>query len=201
LEPGEILLVVENLEAFTARYGNALSDQIIGQYTGALSNNGERITLRDQFGNDVVSVLYGDQFPWPETADGAGRSLELIQATDSWNDPSSWKASENLHGSPGSWTGFVVVVDPFTIQAVSLESGLMTLAVNVSDLPEGLLQALDPGDYLKVRYRETLQGSWTAVEPESVTQSDQFLFVQIDVSKLDSDQQGFFQLFIEVPQI
>ena len=201
LEPGEIVLVVENLEAFAARYGAALSDQIIGQYTGALSNNGERITLRDQFGNEVVSVLYGDQFPWPETADGAGRSLELIQATDSWNDPSSWKASENLHGSPGSWTGFVVVVDPFTIQTVSLESGLMTLAVNVSDLPEGLLQALDPGDYLKVRYRETLQGSWTAVEPESVTQSDQILFIQIDISKLDSDQQGFFQLFIEVPQI
>jgi PKD repeat protein len=45
--------------------------------SGALSNAGELIRLKDYHGFTVDSVLYDDVHPWDSTADGGGPSLEL----------------------------------------------------------------------------------------------------------------------------
>ena len=70
LAPGESAVVVENEEAFRTRYGEDIL--VAGQYSGKLSNGGERIVL--SYGPDVVihDFTYDDSSPWPSEADGDG---------------------------------------------------------------------------------------------------------------------------------
>ncbi len=109
LEPGEHLLIVNDLAAFEQRYGNALSSQIAGEYSGNLSNDGELLTLVDASDLNIHSFTYNDQSPWPEGADGDGFTLVLIspsqQPVPDHGDPASWRASVATGGSPGESVG------------------------------------------------------------------------------------------------
>lgn len=100
LEPGEIVLVVENSNAFVNRYGNNLP--VAGQWNGGLSNSSEQITLTAG-DNVILQFAYDDQW-YPET-DGAGASLEIRNAMNadlqSWNQRQSWRPSSS-RGTPGS---------------------------------------------------------------------------------------------------
>ncbi len=100
LAPGEFLVVASNAAAFQDRYGFAPS----GEYTGKLSNTGERITLSDLSAHMVItSVEYLDRSPWPAAADGGGRSLVPVAANldDDPDRPVHWRTSFAIHGSPG----------------------------------------------------------------------------------------------------
>jgi hypothetical protein len=100
LAAGKFLVLAANAAAFQDRYGFAPS----GQYTGKLSNTGERITLSDLLADAAIaSVAYLDTSPWPSAADGGGRSLVPITATlDGDPDrPFHWRGSFASHGSPG----------------------------------------------------------------------------------------------------
>ena len=104
LQPGERLLVVVNALAMEARYGNSLN--IAGEYQGKLDNQGERIRIEDPFGKALIDFRYDSGDPWPQSADGIGASLELV-------DPSAtpanglgkfhqWRGSLEYGGSPGN---------------------------------------------------------------------------------------------------
>jgi len=99
LAPGEFLLVVKNTTAFEAEFGAGL--RIAGEYSGSLANGGEPITLAG-----ITTLTYNDDFPWPESTDGGGRSLVFTNGDPS--SPDSWRASANDGGSPGGsdTTGF-----------------------------------------------------------------------------------------------
>ncbi|MCH1509726.1 MAG: CotH kinase family protein, partial [Akkermansiaceae bacterium] len=99
LAPGERLVVVESRDAFVLRYGN--SRPVAGQYSGALSNDGEQITLLASDGNLIHQFTYNDQAPWPVSADGGGGSLVLVApfSNPDHGDPICWGGS--LAGSPG----------------------------------------------------------------------------------------------------
>jgi hypothetical protein len=100
LAPGKFLVLASNAAAFQDRYGFAPS----GEYTGGLSNTGERITLSDLAAEAAIaSVAYSDTSPWPAAADGGGRSLVPITPTlDGDPDrPFHWRTSFANHGSPG----------------------------------------------------------------------------------------------------
>jgi hypothetical protein len=105
LEPGARLLIVNDLAAFQQRYGMAFSNQIAGEYTGNLSNDGELITMVDASGTPIHSFTYNDQLPWPEGPDGDGFTLVLIdpsqQPVPDHAAPASWRASGTVGGSPG----------------------------------------------------------------------------------------------------
>jgi hypothetical protein len=73
-----------------------------GFYGGNLSNGGETITLSDANGDLVTSVTYSDRDPWPESPDGDGFSLEIIDPLGDPNDPANWKASNAVNGTPGT---------------------------------------------------------------------------------------------------
>ena len=75
--------------------------RIFGPWTGALDNNGERITLKDKNGVIVCTLNYGDSGKWPVQADGPGHSLVLSDANRAPGDWRYWRASVNRNGSPG----------------------------------------------------------------------------------------------------
>lgn len=93
LNPGASVLVVSKLEAFRLRYGPALAARVAGQYSGNLSNSGERLRLEDSGGTLIEEFTYDDAAPWPVAADGTGASL-LLRDPMSRPDP----------GLPASWT-------------------------------------------------------------------------------------------------
>jgi len=100
LAPGERLLVVEDPDAFQFRYGDRLP--VAGQWSGQLDNRGERITLRE---NGVTSAAFTYSDRWYPLTDGAGRSLEFIDATltdpAQWERAARWQASGPVGGTPG----------------------------------------------------------------------------------------------------
>lgn len=85
-------------QSFAQRYPGVRS---YGTFGGSLSNGGERLTLVDGFGNNIISVRYNDRAGWPRSADGGGYSLVLRDIDGDLNDPTSWSASPQVHGSPG----------------------------------------------------------------------------------------------------
>ncbi|MGI8602423.1 MAG: lamin tail domain-containing protein [Verrucomicrobiales bacterium] len=76
--------------------------RVFGPWTGALDNNGERVTLRDKNGVIVSTLNYGDGNEWPAAADGTGHSLVLINENREADDFRNWKASSFTGGTPGN---------------------------------------------------------------------------------------------------
>jgi hypothetical protein len=99
LVPGEVVVLVSNPTRFAERYPGV---RIAGSYQGQLSNEGEKISLRDRFGTTLASVEYDDENGWPLSPDGRGDSLRLLNLAGDPNEPRNWRASIDLHGSPGT---------------------------------------------------------------------------------------------------
>jgi hypothetical protein len=101
LSPGEYIAVVQDRNAFKARYGTAIN--IAGQYTGRLDSAGERITLSDAIGRTILDFRYEDG--WYSITDGEDFSLTIINPKNSdpnsWNEKDSWRPSAYAGGSPG----------------------------------------------------------------------------------------------------
>ncbi len=101
LQPGQRIVVVENIDAFQTRYGSDLP--VAGQWSGRLSNGNELITL-SAFGAVIQQFRYQDD--WHPATDGSGATLEIIDAAfanlDLWNQPTGWQSSPRSGGSPGS---------------------------------------------------------------------------------------------------
>ena len=79
----------------------------MGQFNGNLNNGGERVTLVDSEGVEIQSFKYDDKSPWPESPDGQGPSLVLMNSLSGpdHSDPESWRASGSDGGSPGFESG------------------------------------------------------------------------------------------------
>ncbi|MGY8691111.1 MAG: hypothetical protein ACKVHP_25640, partial [Verrucomicrobiales bacterium] len=74
LDPGATALIVSNQVAFESRYGAGLP--ILGEFTGNLSNGGDRIVLRDARDENVLAFSYDQE--WAPLADKEGHSLEVV---------------------------------------------------------------------------------------------------------------------------
>lgn len=104
IAPGERLVVVANEAAFNLRHGYETTPSfVVGEFSRALSNGGELVRLTFGAGTLVREVTYGDEFPWPDSADGLGPALVLAGgfgelATD-------WRPSVSTNGAPGIGDG------------------------------------------------------------------------------------------------
>lgn len=118
LAPGEMMVVVDDIDAFNAKYTNSGSVLVAGEFSGDLSNNGEGLDLEFR-GEDLITFTYDDARNWPQAADGGGHSLVPIdsaihnQEKGSLNYGGNWRASTYIGGSPGE-------VDPVLNQTVVL---------------------------------------------------------------------------------
>jgi hypothetical protein len=108
LATNEYTIVVQDQQAFESRYGRALN--IAGQYSGKLSNTGERIRLEDAIGQTILDFDFSDN--WRSITDGDGFSLTVIDPFNAdpqtWDDKDSWRASAYQSGSPGEDDGGII---------------------------------------------------------------------------------------------
>ena len=99
--------------AFRNAYGlTSAGLTMLGPYSGKLGNRSDRVALEkpqypDLPGNPyswviVDEAIYGNQQPWPASANGGGNALQRLAVSQSGNDPANWIASAP---SPGNATG------------------------------------------------------------------------------------------------
>ncbi len=99
LPAGQSIVISPDFATYRERYPTAPLRAI---YAGSLSNGGETVTLYAADGTILASVAYDDEAGWPLTADGKGDSLELLRPDADPNRPSSWRASLDIFGTPGT---------------------------------------------------------------------------------------------------
>lgn len=97
------------LDAFEAAYGTGdltAGADIFGPWSGALSNEAERLTLEQPQDSDdpleplevswiiADECMYTDSWPWPGEADGTGMSMHRLSsgASASGSNPANWSA-------------------------------------------------------------------------------------------------------------
>jgi hypothetical protein len=116
LNAGEYLVVAADTSVFAA--GHPGVTNVVGGWTGWLSNSGERIQIRDELGQVIDEVHYADEgdwavrelgpvdhshrgWQWSDETDGGGKSLELIGAAMPNEFGQNWAASLVDGGTPG----------------------------------------------------------------------------------------------------
>ena len=118
LDAGGYLLVVKDLDAFAAQYGNGLP--VAGAYglsdSASLSNGGESLTLA--LGASVIHEFeYNDKAPWPVAADGGGSALALYHTSNNGDaDPLG-------HGVAANWRQGAIGGTPGVAEASSSFAG------------------------------------------------------------------------------
>ena len=105
LAPGGRVLIVKNMAAFEALYGTGKPVAGVFENGTALSNSGERLKLEAVNGDTLLDFTYTTGFPWPQSANGQGRSMVLTNSSDPSN-PLSWRPSAGSNGNPGAGDSF-----------------------------------------------------------------------------------------------
>jgi hypothetical protein len=98
LQAGARLVVGSDDASFLAEYPSVAN--YIGEISFNFANDSDEVRLFDNGNNLKVFMHYSDSLPWPEAADGTGRTLELIDPAVSTDDPSNWFVG-CMFGSPG----------------------------------------------------------------------------------------------------
>ena len=102
LAPASRLIIASNQAAFEFRYGTGIAT-IAGEYTGQLRDSGEHLRFEAADTSTIADFSYGDESPWPDSADGSGYSL-VFSGTD-YTSPLDWRTSTTFGGNPGSDDG------------------------------------------------------------------------------------------------
>ncbi len=114
---GQRLVVARDVATFSAKYPSVTN--VVGGWTGQLSDGTERITLEDLGGGTIDRVEYADEgewsvrvegeldlghrgWDWSDDHDGLGRSLELVNGNLPNEFGQNWRASTVDQGTPGA---------------------------------------------------------------------------------------------------
>ena len=100
---GEYVVIAANEKVTRAAFPQA---NIIGQYSGNLSNNNELLRIEDSWGNLVDEVHYHTGGDWPVKAGGLGSSMELRHPDMNNDFPTAWADSDE--SEKGEWTSFTI---------------------------------------------------------------------------------------------
>ena len=96
---GGYLVVALNPSALMASTG---ATNVMGPFTGRLSNSGEKLELRNNNQRLMDEVIYGTDGDWPVAADGTGVSLAKRQPNLASLPAENWRMSAQLGGTPSS---------------------------------------------------------------------------------------------------
>jgi hypothetical protein len=102
LAAGAYAVLAKNPVAFAIRYPGVA---IAGTYgTDNLANGGEEVKLSFGAGVSIIEFLFDDAAPWPDSPDGDGPTLVLINPAKpnlNHGDAAEWRASTQPNGNPG----------------------------------------------------------------------------------------------------
>jgi hypothetical protein len=101
LDPGQYVVVVRNLTAFRSTYGASVN--VAGEYSGNLSNGGERIVLSLPLPLDVAILRFEYSDTWYPATDGDGSSLTIndpLTHPATFSQPESWHPAAPSPGGP-----------------------------------------------------------------------------------------------------
>ena len=157
--PEQSIYLVGNIEVFYAKYGR----EAFGRFDRDLSNSSQNLVLSDAFGNIIDQVEYTDSAPWPETADGDGFYLELMDVNSDNSLASSWKASsdatlnttvlksneinfkvypnptkENLTINSKQILQEIIIFNPLGQKIKEFQANFKTGQISISDLQKGM---------------------------------------------------------------
>lgn len=103
LAPGQRVLVVADLAAFTAVHGSGLPVAGVFANASRLNNGGETIKLEDALNGTIREFRYNDKAPWPTDGElGYSIILRNPSAIPDPGLPQNWRASSLVGGNPGS---------------------------------------------------------------------------------------------------
>lgn len=99
LDAGQFIVLASNGKYFYERY----MLYPLGEYSGKLDNNGEKIVMVSPQNDTIISFRYNDAGDWPTEPDGEGYSLvpENYNPDNDQSNASDWRASHQIGGSPG----------------------------------------------------------------------------------------------------
>jgi hypothetical protein len=97
--PGMYLVVCRDIAAFRLIW--PVVSNVTGDMDFGLSSSGDNINLYDPDGNLVDFVSYSPDAPWPEDANGTGKTIELTDPFSDNNAGKNWKSGLS-GGTPGT---------------------------------------------------------------------------------------------------
>jgi hypothetical protein len=167
---GGYLVVASSPVDLTAATGVT---NVVGPFTGRLSNSGEKLELRNNNDRLMDEVDYGTEDTWPVAANGAGPSLAKIDEDGSAGDPANWRASRQMAGSPGSLNTPVLSV---SVEPTAVRLDATWRYRTSTTAPDATWHALDYDDsawsQAPAVFYSGSAGAWT----EQVTQNITTLF-------------------------
>ncbi|MCX6275634.1 MAG: CotH kinase family protein [Bacteroidetes bacterium] len=92
------LVVAEDLQKFTLEHPSVTN--VAGELGFNFGNGGDQVRLYDYRDTLYLSMEYADDISWPQGADGAGYTLELLSSAGNLSDGANW-FDGCLGGSPG----------------------------------------------------------------------------------------------------
>ncbi len=98
LDTNEYLVLCQDTTKFFTFHPEI--DNVIGPFEFGLDNDGEELRLFNNSGDLMISMVYSNMLPWPDNADGTGRTIELINPFLDLSDGTNWFAG-CVGGSPG----------------------------------------------------------------------------------------------------
>jgi len=151
LGAGERLVVAADLLSFQTKYEDV--PNVVGGWTGQLSNQSEAIAIEDASGKRIDRVEYADggewsvrvtdstigDWAWSDAHDGGGKSLELINSLMSNNYGQNWRASRTDDGTPGEENSVVadktapLILDVMHSPAIPTASDSVTVSARIVD--------------------------------------------------------------------
>jgi spore coat protein H len=99
IEANGYLVIAQDQSLFDAVFSDV--GNIVYGFDFGLGGNGDTVQILDENEVFVDAVEYEDSGDWPNSADGEGKTMELIYPELDNNDADSWDASLN-NGTPGA---------------------------------------------------------------------------------------------------
>jgi hypothetical protein len=100
VSPGGVIVLASDMNpaAFAARYPTV---NVAAYFNGKLAKSGERIAVKDSLGRAIIAVNYSKTNGWPVPPTD-GYSIEINDPTADPDDPTNWRLSASLNGTPGT---------------------------------------------------------------------------------------------------
>lgn len=141
LTEGSRLVLTNNALLFQAIHDD--TEPLATDFMFGLDASGDLLRLYDDKGVIQFAMQYSDTAPWPEEADGGGKTLELSDINGVMNDASNWFA-----GCPGGSPGMAYDPDCGVVDGIGIPAPFMAVFPNPAD------------DYCLVELRNAANGAY-----------------------------------------